>query len=252
MFEDVCYKKSFLTEVVARIDFVSPVAALEKNIPAKAIKKIGLYFPIAEPIESISQHIELGVDGGVKQKEVRGKQWNFFGKQREKQLTIESSAIFVRYTKYRRFEDLKAEFQESIGTIDQAEPGIIAQRFGLRYVNQFEFDDLTISSIGKYFDESIIGSLPFNLYAANITRNFHVVELKFDDIDVRFQFGFPNSDYPAIMRRPMFVIDIDAYAQIIHPISESIQYIESAHERIQELFEKSITESLRSKMNGRK
>ena len=27
MFDDVCYKKSFLTEVVARIDFVAPVTA---------------------------------------------------------------------------------------------------------------------------------------------------------------------------------------------------------------------------------
>lgn len=220
MFEDICYKKSFLTEVVARIDFVAPVTAFEKNIPAKALKKIGSHFPIAEPTESIAQHIEWGPDGGVKQKELRGKQWNFFGKEREKQLTIEPGAVFARYTKYSRFEDLKNEFQEAVSSIDQETSGIIAQRFGLRYINQFEFDDLKLSNVNKYFTESLLGTMPFNNYGSNLTRNFHIIELKFDDIDVRFQFGFPNTDYPAVIKRPIFVIDIDAYAQMVHPITE--------------------------------
>lgn len=250
MFDDVCYKKPFLSEVVARIDFVGPVAAFEKNIPAKVLKKIVSHFPIAEPTESIAQHIELGLDGAVKQKEVRGKQWNFFGKEREKQLTIESGAVFVRYTKYSRFEDLKEEFQEAVNAIDENTSGIIAQRFGLRYINQFDFDDLKLSNVNKYFNESLLGALPFSGYARNLTRNFHIIELKFDDIDVRFQFGFPNTDYPAVIKRPIFVIDIDAYAVTAHPISESLQYIEAAHGHIQTLFEESITAELKSKMNG--
>src|SRR5208283_296862 len=175
MFEDVCYKKSFLTEVVARIDFVAPVTAFEKNIPAKAIKKIGSHFPILEPRESIAQHIEVGLDGGVKQRELRGKQWNFFGKEREKQLTIEPRAVYVRYTKYSRFEDLRKEFQEAVSAIDQEAPGIVAQRFGLRYINQFDLEDLKLSNVNKYFTESLLGTLPFNSYVRNLTRNFHIV-----------------------------------------------------------------------------
>ncbi len=100
MFDDICYKRSFLTEVVARIDFVAPVTAFEKSVSAKALQKIGSHFPIAEPRESIAKHIELGLDGGVKQKEFRGKQWNFFSKERDKQLSIEPGAIYVRYSKY--------------------------------------------------------------------------------------------------------------------------------------------------------
>lgn len=250
MFEDVCYKKSFLTEVVARIDFVTPFAAFEKSIPAKNLTKIGSRFPIAEPTESIAQHIEVGLDGGVKQKELRGKQWNFFGREREKQLTIEPGAVFVRHLKYSRFEELKAEFQLAVGAIDQEASGVVAQRFGLRYINQFDFEDLKLSNVNKYFTESLLGTQPFNSYARNLTRNFHIIELKFDDIDVRFQFGFPNTDFPAVIKRPIFVIDIDAYALMVHPISDSIQYIETAHGHIQKLFEESITTDLRSKMNG--
>ncbi|CAJ0878975.1 hypothetical protein AMST5_03017 [freshwater sediment metagenome] len=249
MFDDVCYKKSFLKEVVARIDFVAPVTAFEKNIPAKALKKIGSHFPIAEPRESIAQHIELGPEG-VKQQEFRGKQWNFFGKEREKQLTIEPGAIYVRYTKYSRFEDLKDEFQDAVNAIDQEASGIVAQRFGLRYINQFDLEELKLSNVNTYFTESLLGTPPFGSYARNLTRNFHIVELKFGDIDVRFQFGFPNTDYPAVIKRPIFIIDIDAYALTVHPMSDSIQYIEAAHGHIQKLFEESITADLRSKMNG--
>lgn len=250
MFEDVCYKKPFLTEVVARIDFIAPTTAFEKAIPSEALKKIGSHFPIAEPNEAIAQHIELGSDGGVKQKQVRAKQWNFFGKEREKQLTIEPSAIFARYLKYSRFENLKNEFQGAVNAIDREFAGIIAQRFGLRYVNNFEFHDLKLSNVNKYFAIELLGSLPFSTYARSLTRNFHIIELKFNDIDVRVQFGFPNTDYPAIIKRPIFVIDIDAYAQIIHPITESINYIETAHGHIQKIFEESITQELRSKLNG--
>ncbi|WP_330085268.1 TIGR04255 family protein [Methylocystis iwaonis] len=250
MFEDVCYKKSFLTEVVARIDFVAPVTAFDKNISGKALKKIGSHFPIFEPRESIAQHIEVGPDGGVKQKELRGKQWNFFGREREKQLIIEPGAIYVRYTKYSRFEDLKDEFQEAVNAIDQEASGIVAQRFGLRYINQFDFEELKLSNVNTYFTESLLGTVPFSGYARNLTRNFHIVELKFDEIDVRFQFGFPNTDYPAVMKRPTFVVDIDAYALTIHPITNSIQYIEAAHGHIQKLFEESVTNEMRSRMNG--
>jgi uncharacterized protein (TIGR04255 family) len=250
MFEDICYTKPFLNEVVVRIDFVEPIAAFEKSIPAKALKKIGSHFPIAEPRESIAQQIQFSLDGEVNRKETRGKQWNFFGKEREKQLTIDNNAVFIKYMKYSRFEDLKEEFQDAISVIDQEAPGSVAKRFGLRYINKYDFEELKLSNVGTYFSESLLGTMPFSEYVRNLTRNFHIVELKFDDINVRFQFGFPNTDFPAIIKRPSFIIDIDAYAQTIHAISDSIQYIEASHEHIQKLFEESITAQLRSKMNG--
>jgi uncharacterized protein (TIGR04255 family) len=61
----------------------------------------------------------------------------------------------------------------------------------------------------------------------------------------------PNPDYPAIIKRPVFVLDLDAYVQMAHDLAESLQYMEEAHTRIQDLFERSITQQLRERMNVR-
>jgi hypothetical protein len=52
----------------------------------------------------------------------------------------------------------------------------------------------------------------------------------------------PNPDYPALIKRPLFVLDFDAYVQTAHELRESLHYMEQAHTCIQGLFEESITE----------
>jgi uncharacterized protein (TIGR04255 family) len=84
-----------------------------------------------------------------------------------------------------------------------------------------------------------------------LTRLIQVAELKYDDLDMRFQFGMPNPDYPAMMKRPQFVLDLDAYVQTAHDLGDSLQYMEQAHGLIQGLFERSITDQLRERMNAR-
>jgi uncharacterized protein (TIGR04255 family) len=79
----------------------------------------------------------------------------------------------------------------------------------------------------------------------------HVAELQSGDIDVRFQFGMPNPDYPAVIKRPQFVLDMDAYVKTSHDLGGSVQYIEQAHSLIQELFERSIADKLRRHMNAK-
>jgi len=69
MYEDVCYKKTYLAEVIARIDFATPIEALQKNVSTKIMAKITKHFPIAEPVEAIGTHFEFGADGGMKKQE---------------------------------------------------------------------------------------------------------------------------------------------------------------------------------------
>jgi uncharacterized protein (TIGR04255 family) len=75
--------------------------------------------------------------------------------------------------------------------------------------------------------------------------------LKVDDIDIRVQAGMPNPDYPAVMKRPQFVLDLDAYVSLAHDLPQSGGYMDQAHEHIQALFERSITDRLRGRMNAR-
>lgn len=253
MYEDVCYKKSYLTEVVVRVDLATPIVSFEKNLSSKLVNSISKSFPIAEPLDTVGHQFQLGSDGDVKKSEMHRKQWNFFGKKREKQLGINNTSVFIQHKKYSKFEVLKDEFKMAIEAIDKEHIGAMAQRVGLRYVNNFAIDGVNLKEWKKFISEELLSTQTFFDNTNNInslTRLFHIVELKYTDIDVRFQFGFPNPDFPAIMKRPIFVMDIDAYAQIMHPITESLQFVDVAHRHIQKLFEESITDELRRKMNA--
>ena len=82
----------------------------------------------------------------------------------------------------------------------------------------------------------------------HVNRLFNTVESRYDDLGVRFNFGLPNPDFPALIRRRVFVLDIDAYVQGAQDRNDIVANMDRAHDRIQQLFEESITDELRTAM----
>ena len=68
------------------------------------------------------------------------------------------------------------------------------------------------------------------------------------DINVRLIYGYNNPDYPAIMKKEEFVIDIDAYSTGIIYQEEIEGYIENMHNEVQACFEKMITDDYRNEL----
>jgi len=54
-----------------------------------------------------------------------------------------------------------------------------------------------------------------------------------------------NPDYPAPVKRPLFVLDIDASISQAHDLTDDVGYMEEVHNRIQALYERSNTDRLR-------
>lgn len=247
-----CYKKPYLKQVIARIDFVSPIVALEKTLPTELAKVASLHFPISEPVDVIAKNFQLSLTGAVQQSEKPFKQWNFFGKEREKQLTLATSFFNLVYTRYTTYEDMKKHISVIVDALAKEFPEVRAARFGLRFVNVIE--DIPLDSPitwDDYIAKELHGMNAFLSMSNPLTRLMHLAELKSGEMDVRFQFGMPNPDYPAVMKRPQFVLDLDAYIQTAHILSDSLNYVENAHSVIQDLFERSITEKLRMRMNAK-
>lgn len=251
MYEQTCYEKPFLKEVIARIDFVAPLEGLEKVLSPKLAKELSERFPISEPIDAVERELQFsGTE--LRQRETRFKQWNFYGKEREKQLSLAAPFVFVSYKRYTTYEAMNAEFAGVTQAVGKTFPDARAGRFGLRFINSIEINELTaVTSWNDYIAQGLLGTLPFFTELECLTRLIQVTELKYEDLHLRFQFGMPNPDYPAQMKRPQFVLDLDAYVQTAHDLRDSLQYIDQAHERIQDLFERSITNTLRERMNAR-
>ena len=250
MYDDICYKKPFLKEVIARVDFSPTIDNIEKSLPPKLSKELSTHFPIAEPADTIAQELQVSAEE-LHHRQTRMKHWNFYGKERQRHLSLAAPFVFVSYSKYKSYEDMREHFSAVVDAVGGAFPDTIAIRFGIRYINSIEIPEvIDPSSLSDYICASLLGTMPFFEEPKRLSRLVSIAELKYDDVDVRFQFGMPNPDYPAAIKRQQFVLDFDAYIQESHDISGSIQYMEKAHERIQSLFEKSITERLREKMNA--
>ncbi|TDE50106.1 TIGR04255 family protein [Flavobacterium sp. GT3P67] len=81
----------------------------------------------------------------------------------------------------------------------------------------------------------------------NIIRAFHNLEIKNDEIMLKFQYGMNNPDYPAVIKKKSFILDFDASFTGILKHHEIDTYIMKQHSEIQKQFEFSITEKLREK-----
>jgi uncharacterized protein (TIGR04255 family) len=251
MYEDICYDKPFLRQVIARIDFITALEGVDKSLPQKLASDLARNFPIPEPADNIARHLEVTAKG-VQQSETRFKQWNFFGREREKHLAIAPTFTFISYQRYTTFENMQAQFGDVTGSLLRAFPDITVGRFGLRYINVIEDIQLPDPTRWEgYIAPKLLESRRFFDANERLTRLMHASELKFGDVDLNFQFGMPNPDHPAVIRRPQYVLDLDAYVQTAHSPAESLKYMEQAHGYIQKLFESSITDQLRERMHVR-
>ncbi len=245
----ICYNKNYLSEVIARIDLVSPLSSLEKEMP-KEFSKIALeHFPIAEPKPVFTQELFVTQNElATRKKEFT--EWNFHGESREKRLTVTPNAFFVTYKRYQKYENLREEFialvEGFFRTFVDAQP----KRIGLRYINELELDEENPLDWNEAISPEILGLLSYSVEGATPSRIFSTIEMVFNDFNMRFQFGIHNPDYPAPIRRKVFILDYDAYFQGLFENRDIASKLDCYHEAIQKMFERNIKAKIREAMNA--
>lgn len=247
--DSICYKQNRLSEVIARIDLVSPIPELEDELPKEISKAALEYFPIDEPKTAIRREVVMSATKLSAQQQ-GFTQWNFHGRNREKLLRIEPQSFFVVHKIYEEFEKLQAEFltisQAIFESFEQAQPS----RLGLRYINLIKDGNEDPLDWDEYISEELLGLLDYKVRGADPIRIWNKLEFAYQDFVVRFQFGINNPDHPARIRRREFVLDFDAYFKGLIEQQDVADCLDKYHTEIQNLFERSITNKLREKMNA--
>lgn len=248
-YDDVCYARNFLKQVIVRADFLTPLEELADKIPTDLARTIGSRFPIMEPLRATKNEFKLS-DNSLSTSREEFTQWAFHGKDREKKVTISKEALLIEVMRYTTYESMRDDFRVCFEAFVAHHPLTPITRLGLRYINEFSFDQ------GDPFDWSDFLA-PFSLVGfdvhpnkSEIARVFSVVELNFKDSKVRVQFGIPNSDYPAPIRKRTFVLDLDAYCQDLIEQNQISSMLDTLHGRIQTKFESFISEGLRTRLNA--
>lgn len=249
MYENTCYSKPFLKEVIVRVDFGSLIPAINQSLPTRIANAALTRFPISEPQKVLEQELQFA-ESGVQHRKAEITQWHYYGKNRDKRLAIASAFLFATYSQYTTYEDLKADFLTVLRILFEAYPDTRASRVGLRYINNLDVSSTNPFSWSPYINNGMLGLFDFFQDQEHLTRIFHIVESRFDDLNVKFQFGLPNPDFPSKIKKPLFVLDLDGYVQGLQDYPEIASNIDRAHERVQELFEHSITDELRRIMRA--
>lgn len=248
-YDSVLYKRNYLDQVIARIDFISPLSGIESSLPQKLSQAILANFPIGEPRHAIAQELQIAPNQDVTTKQTPFTEWHFHGRNRDKTFVILPGAVFVTHSKYKTFEVVRDEFVNLITVFFEVCKEAQPSRLGLRYINKIQFQDGDPFEWAEYINPKILGLFEFPKDKTTLSRIFHNLEFTFDDFNLRYQFGVHNPDFPARIRKKLFTLDLDAYNQgPIEPAEIAIS-LNKYHECIQDLFEMSITSALRGKMN---
>jgi len=246
----ICYKRNFLTEVIARLDFVSPVAGIASELPKALSAGLLRYFPIGEPQPMFTQKIQVLPTAVAEPPKKEFTQWNFFGMRREKRAVLTPNFLFVSFNTYETYEKLRAEFLAILTPFFQGFPDAQPSRMGLRYINSLSFDLKNPLKWDGYLNRKLLSLFSFPIPGAEPARVFHNLEVAYPDFSLRFQFGMHNPDYPAPIRQSVFVLDFDAYHQGLIAASDVQSLLDKFHSAIQSLFEQAITPALREVLNA--
>lgn len=242
------YQKPFLKQVVVRVDWAVPQTEIGTALPA-AIRTAALrFFPIPEP-KKVRAQMVMVAGGALTGEQSESMQWLFHGREREKTLSITPDTMFITYRKYDRFESLRDEFFGVMNALVELYPASQANRVGLRYINEIELQEGNPLDWAPYIRAPMLSILDVAEDKGLIARAFHKLELNYGELFLNFQFGVANPDYPATVKRKHYVLDLDGSYTALQMPAEVQAHIDNAHKTIQRVFEASITDALRAKMN---
>ncbi|CAG1005987.1 hypothetical protein MTYP_03313 [Methylophilaceae bacterium] len=247
MYEDTCYKEPFLKEVFLRLDFGTRVEAFVRALPQKVATAALQRFPLFEPQKGQVQEI-LFSGTSLQTKTEDAMQWVYHGRNREKTLTITPETFLITNRKYESFESFHEDFDHVLKALFEAHKDLSIGRVGLRFINVIDVPGDDPLAWADYVNEDMLGIIDMHKDVNALTRAFHIVEFNFEGQRVKFQFGIANPDYPAPIKRKQFVLDIDSFFSGALTQDEVAHCVEAAHEKIQALFEESITERTRALM----
>ncbi len=250
--EEICYKRDFLTNVIARVDFINPIEVLNKQVPKLLADLILRNFPIMEPKKAFAQELKISAQGGVDNvKRTELQEWHFHGRNREKVLSLTPTSLLIGYKKFNTYRLMRDEFFEIIELFFKHFKDALGSRLGLRYINEISLPDDAPFAWEGYINSKLLGL--FNVCENNdsLSRIFHNLEYNYGDFNLKFQFGMHNPDYPANIVKKIFILDYDAYFQGVQDKNEILNNLDKFHSKIQKLFEYCIDDKLREVMHGK-
>lgn len=241
------YKKDFLKKVIVRIDFDTPLPIVSKGPASSIYDTVKDRFPITEEKKVMGKELLIGPED-TKERSIETKEWHYYGKNREKHLTITPNTVFVEYDRYEYYEMLKEDFLSVSDALFTSYPKLQVRRLGLRYIDNIDIPNESPTEWDKYLKPELNTIFALAEDKKSVSRAFHVLEFNYGEDLLRFQFGMFNPDYPAPIKKKIYTLDYDMYVTKILNKSDIGETLDRFHEKVNRSFEEVITDELRKIM----
>lgn len=252
-YEAVCYKRPFLRQVIARVDFLefipsellfseSIVKSIMTNFTQVGMRQVMRYSDVSVVLNNKDTQTTSKNQEGFKQE---------FSNMDRNKLTISNRFVILEINNYTSYEDLHKLFSPVLKAMGLLPINSI--RTGIRYINII--DNNVVRLTKSLFNKSISHLVNTNLSkmenGVSCIRSMCMNEYQVEDMRLNFRYGMFNPEYPSPMRSAQFVLDFDCYCESLLTGHDAIMsHIDEGHNSIQYLFENAITDNLRKVMNN--
>ena len=242
-------KRNFLKQVITRIDFAVPLRSMRTRINQRFIRARIKHYPIQEPIKMIKDASRLLSEPAKIRTMEKRTDWFFHSRNREEKLCINDTCMFIDVGKYESFLKLQSHFVSVLESLFNNYKNVSISRFGLRYINHIEENELDPTDWNGYLNSDLLSIFEFADSREAISRAFHILDMNYDDMNLTFQYGMHNPDYPAPIRKKLFVLDFDAYIEAALTKEEVLRNLDIFHGKIESYFERCFLEKGRKVLN---
>ncbi len=242
------YERNFLTEVIFRIDFVNPIKV--DDFAKENLNDLRRFFPFYSPIDTTHNNIEINIDENgnktVERDQKILRKQIFFKEPRIAQMEISANALSISYSSYSNFDSLRTDIEGVLDLLMKT-PNITIGRTGLRYINIFENKRPGRINWSTYITPNMLPSEQWNDF--KVLQHMSALHIKQDACLVKIQYGLFNGEIPNERIKDAYVLDIDAYSEKMCDLSAVKESIPKWNDTISEIFELTITDRMREKLN---
>lgn len=250
-YSDINYKKTFLNQVIVRVDFLqfleteklfcdSIEKVILKEFPRRGMDqklRFNTINVVFDPNDSNQANTQNESLEGIQREYNKGKN----------KLILSNKFIIYEINDYDTFDFHFQVFQTILATLYQKQR-LTTARIGIRYINIFATE--TIKLRKNMFSPEI--SATFNAKefvsenGSQLIRAMSINEYQVSNMILKFRFGMFNPDYPNPLIKDSFSLDYDCFTtEPLEAMDDVLRSIVNGHNAIQELFESSITDNLR-------
>jgi len=238
------YACNYLENVIWRVDYPLDYS-LRKEGPARFQKEVQALFPKRQEVIELKARTRPDRESPV-ELEQSSWQWVFESLDGKKKATLTGAWLGLDcfdYVDYKSFRDLVEATLTAL--VKLYEPSVFT-RCGLRYVNWVKLKGNPLDWDG-YINPALTGQLD-----ACGDRQLHIsshrMVLSKGDDWINLRYGVKNPDPPEPLAQRWFELDIDCYLSRDISPDEVLKRTDRLHDCVEEMFEESIDESLRTIM----